>query len=143
MIDHYTPQNNGITSPTQSLPVEPPLLYHLLHACLFLVGCCVYPHQSVTLLGLGVIQFSIFFVIPIVDPNNGMTFLMCSTPCLPPLQCPHYHRFPLQVCCRVFLLSFGNLRPRHHFVSIFQRLLFRTPQTSQPTKAPPNQTMGA
>ena len=33
------------------------------------------------------------------------------------------------------------LRPRHHFFSIFQCMLFYALQTSQPTVAPPNQTV--
>jgi hypothetical protein len=52
-------------------PGQPPLLYPLLHARLFLVGCCVYSHQLVTVLGLGVIHFILFFVVPIVTQMMG------------------------------------------------------------------------
>jgi hypothetical protein len=73
LIDHYRPQNDGITSPKRSPLVEPPLLYHLLQACLFLVGCCVYPHQSAAILGLGVIHFILFFCCPNRHPKDGTT----------------------------------------------------------------------
>jgi hypothetical protein len=66
-----------------------------------------------------------------------------STPAVPPLKHPSYHEHQLLVGCCVFLLSFSHLRPRHHFLSTFQRVLFCPLQTSQPTVAPPNQTTGA
>ncbi len=59
----HTPSNQSL--------VKPPLLYHLLHGRLFLVGCCVYPHQFVAILGLGVIQFILFFRCPNRHPNDG------------------------------------------------------------------------
>ena len=52
--------------PPQSALVEPSILYHLLHAHLFLLGCCVYSHQSADILVLGVIHFLLFLVVPIV-----------------------------------------------------------------------------
>ncbi len=100
-------QTDGITSPKQSPLVEPPLLYKLLHACLFLVGCCVYPHQLATILGLSVIHFNFFFV-PIVTQTMGRRLPTRSNPRTPSLQYPSccYHQFPVGCC--VFLLSFGH-----------------------------------
>jgi hypothetical protein len=80
LIDHNHPQNNGITSPKQSTLVKPPLLYCLLHARLFLVGCCVYPHQLAAILGLGVIHFILLFCCPNCHPNNGTMSLHMLQP---------------------------------------------------------------
>ncbi len=66
-------QNDGITSPKQSPPVEPPLLYQILHARLFLVGYCMYPHQSAAILGLGIIHFILLFCCPNCQTNDRMT----------------------------------------------------------------------
>ncbi len=55
------------------IPVDHPLLCHLLQARLFLVGCCVYPHQSVAVSGLGVIHFTLFFCCLNRHPSHGTT----------------------------------------------------------------------
>ena len=67
------------------------------------------------------------FVIPIIARINGTT----PPPTLQiklatkPLKHPYYHEHQLLVGCCVFILSFGRLRPRQHFLSIFRHFCHR------------------
>jgi hypothetical protein len=107
-------------------PVKPPLLYQLLHACLFLVGCCVYPHQSAAVVGLGVIYFILFFVVPIITQMMGRRLPTRSNPHAPSLQYPSYRYCRILVGCCVFLLSFGHKASSLPICPIFKGSLYNT-----------------
>ncbi len=108
MIDHYHPQNDGIISPKQSRPVKPPLLYCLLHARLFLVGCCLYPHQSAAVLGLGMVHFILYFCCPNRRPNNGTMSLHTLQPLHALFPTSHLLLLLISGWLLCFLLSFGH-----------------------------------
>ncbi len=93
---------------SQAITVEPPLLYHLLQDRLFLVGCCVYPHQSAAVLGLGVIHFILFFHCPNCHPNIGTTSPYTLQPHAPSLQHPSYCYHQFLVGCCLFSLEIGH-----------------------------------